>query len=1270
MRSYDQLIREVRKPREIKIDISKVICSQLTLKMPHVLKGIKDHQLTINSKPIHLTEIVVKPNIIVKFQDIIIELDSYLKTVDFNLYLELVQKELQITSLTDLVTAVKKPFCSYMVAYLANNNFEGSNITESPYFDTVIFELETLYKDNFKNERESKTPRRKDLVEFLTKKRTDSLQELTDVVAKLTSGLFNRTLFKFLQEYNRSIQQPGFTQLVAPLLSSTLYSRSTIEALLRPINEASTKTEVDEKFTHFESTKEIYNSYSILLDGDNAIHRKCFKPLYNYLFALLKTECQTADVKPAIISLSPTSRKYNFSIQNRKSFDLFLSVQNLGDGLAREVTLKALNDTFSFESYSIGTLKPGEQRDLIVDAHYNNLKDNNYLEAHITWLDGSGTEKTGNYKVNFQSQNADVPWDDLEKIKPYTIQEIDEPKKLYGRDQILRELEHNILSEKIESYKLWGQKRVGKSSIVKTLRTLFSEYEKIIVVWRPIAGLKNIDPVLTLNTLGESLCSEIFEELERKFTDPVKRENLKSIEVPEFNGSLLPLELYIKKLRRLDNQLKFVFIVDEFDRINDEFFVPGNIGDTFSLNVGKGLNSLSYVGFILVGSENMHLLDRQEMNYNNFQGREVDTFDKKTEFDSYKNIIVGPVFPHITYTSDAIDAIYEATNGNPYFANLICSNIFKICAAYRDNEVDAMIVNRALNMIVESSQKAHFEHFWGDGITEDSSVKKERKADIRRRILVSYSLIYFQTKEFPSKEQIIRNFKRPVEFTVEQYEIENTIAEFFNRKVFFDDPGGTIRIKPALFEQWLCGPGRTLMIEGVSDLEALQREKQLEAEHALKQEEIQRICDNYLFKGEKLRFNEVVNYLNQFGSPFEQRRIFKLLDSLFYITKAEITEFFRREQKNLFRKNELEIKSGVSIPKRENVEIFSFLKTLKENKDLVDTFKNLSLIRTSKTLKDIAAQKDAWKQSGADDLIIFESVIDNFSDIRSDLFQFLDERIHTEKIPVKLVVLLITTKAKADLIKGTSGFPNFRLIHFKEIDDSKIKPFINTTEIFENSKESNYSFAESKKHFHKTSKESISVLFETHCPGKSIPILWHSTSQFKSLFPNPHGIVYEENQKDEREVYRDRVYQTTKEFIQAVNPFVTSFLKNKAASLGLIGDENWFNTELIPSTCMKSINEKWIMENCKHSKETYFDLIDYKEVIKKNKEITDLFKIPESRSGGNGLEWFDKINEIRRTAAHQEKAPPTKEQAEFFEQKKDEIIRRIETYKDQQAVTT
>lgn len=1257
MRSYNQLVEAAKQPVEIKLDISQVISKQRSMPAYVVKKGIQQGHLLINGKPIHIHEIIIRQTTnSIKFQGIPVDVTHFRKSNEFDSFVDVVLKEIGESNVLTLKASSKKPFCCYVVAYFANNSLDTVVESGSGYLTDIVNELELFYKDHIKEVKDSKTPRRKELVELLVNQRTESYDELLGLVTNLLDGVFTNSLYKFLQEYSKVTNKAIFQSLIAPLHSTSVYSRAAIEALIKPLHDAKLKTEIDEKYNHFENTQNIYISYLSLLDKNNKLHNNIYNPIATFILNLLKDECQTSEIKSADIHVLPTARKYNFNNSDREDYDLFLKVENIGEGLGREITLTSLGQVFEFNPYSAGVLKPKESRELSIPTKLSKHVSNPFLRLKCSWIDLSGAKKEKQMLVTLQVQNAEIPWDELERKKPYTIEEIDDKNKLYGRDEILKELEQNILSDKVESYKIWGQKRVGKSSIVKTLKSLFNNNNKTIVVWRSIGGLHNPDPIVTLNTLGESLCSEIFEEIDKKDISLAIKEYLRGIPIPEFNGSLFPLESYIKKLRRIDNELRFVFIIDEFDRINEEFFLPGSLGDSFSLNIGKGLNSLSYVGFILVGSENMHLLDRQEINYNSFQNREVDTFNKYTEFDSFKKIIVGPVEKFITYSTESIEKIYEVTNGNPYFANLICFNVFNICSKLKDNEVDINIVSKAISLIVDSYQKSHFDHFWSDGITEDSTVKKDRKADIRRRLLVSYSLCFFQNKIFPSKYELIRSFKKPLEYEVETYEIENTITEFYNRKVFFDY-NSIIRIRPLLFEQWLCGQGRTLIIEGISDLEALHREKQLEAEHALKAEEMQRVSDYLIFKGQKLSIPDLKKYFNQFGNPFEQRRIYSLLGRILYISKNEIIDFFKHEQRNLFRKSELEIKSNAKSPHREDVEVYSFPDTLIENHEIFESFKLFSFIRKNKTLKNIKTHRDAWRNSGAKDIIIYESVIDNYSSIQHDLMNFFEEKLIAEKIPVKLIALVITSKAKADIIKATSGFLNFRLINFKEVDDSKIKPFIDSTEVFEGVEESRFAFAEVRKHWHETSKDSLNVLFETHCPGKSIPIYWHSTNQFEALFPNPAGVPYKEIKHDDGELYRDRIYQANKELIQTINPFLINYIKQKAVREG---KDDWFILDYVPKGIMEKIFQKWIEEGSNKPRESYFDLIHYKDLIKKHAELLPLFEIKEE--SGDKLKWIEKVNELRRDPAHPEKPAPTLEQAQYFEEKKNEVIGRLRNY--------
>jgi hypothetical protein len=129
------------------------------------------------------------------------------------------------------------------------------------------------------------------------------------------------------------------------------------------------------------------------------------------------------------------------------------------------------------------------------------------------------------------------------------------------------------------------------------------------------------------------------------------------------------------------------------------------------------------------------------------------------------------------------------------------------------------------------------------------------------------------------------------------------------------------------------------MIEGVSDLEAQHREKELQLKFALKDEEIKRLSDAYIFEGKKIAIDEYKRYFKQFGNSIEQRRIFNLIDSVYFISQEEINDFFKNEQRNIFFKQVFEVKEGIRTVLGRDRYFFHFQKIMKKYLPITDTFK-------------------------------------------------------------------------------------------------------------------------------------------------------------------------------------------------------------------------------------------------------------------------------------------------------------------------------------------
>jgi hypothetical protein len=706
--------------------------------------------------------------------------------------------------------------------------------------------------------------------------------------------------------------------------------------------------------------------------------------------------------------------------------------------------------------------------------------------------------------------------------------------------------------------------------------------------------------------------------------------------LPNFNGSLQPLERYIKNIQRVDRKLKFVFILDEFDRLNEEFFLPGNIGESFSLSIGKQISGHDNVGFILVGAENMSLLDYQEINYNSFEDQRVDTFDQTKDFEAYSNIIKRPVLPHITYSDKAVNEIFSVTNGNPYFINFICDKLFKSCFERQDSEVDVVEVKKAISLIVDSEQKGHFAHFWGDGLNQDSDAKREKTTDIRRRILVSYSNSFHNKRDYPTKNDILKSFNYPESYNISKDEIESTISSFFTRSIFFSEKSNKkIRIKPALFERWLCGKGRTLIIEGITDLEAQERENEKEEIARIKDDEITRLTQILKVKSNSISKEKFISYFKQFGSNVEQRKIFNLIDNLFFVSHDDITDFIKKEKKNIFGSDHIFVRDKSSVLVRDGVEVYSSSKHKNESEDLFGTFKILANIRKTRTLKSLKEKRVWLNNDNTKTIIIFEPYISEISNLTDELEEFLDSNLDDlveKKTDIILFSFVSTKKAKTKLVKLLKQFSNSKFISLHEVEESNIKPFLENNAILENVSESQQVLSACRNIYQNITKDESLVVFQNLCPVESLKILWKKSEQFNPLFLNEfESDIFEDN------LGRDKIYKLNTELSQKINTYIISYLKSKSE------DGNWVTIKLVSRKTIDKVNERYLDAKEKEPKESFLDFLDYADIIKKDNFLKTVFGI----KGDFG--WLNKVNELRRIPAHPEKANPLAKDVEYFE---------------------
>ncbi len=835
----------------------------------------------------------------------------------------------------------KKFVIASIVYYFEKFGYNVEELKKSNYNDDVFYFIKNSFRNNLLKENKYKKLNKSSLIKALIELKQSVVDELIKLIADLKNNAFDKEIFKFLQSYQSIVNKVAFRFLLEPLLNEQTYSKNLINTLTSPILKA--QKDKNKVFSVYEQYIQAYKQYEEKIDSENNYDVKFYQPIHNYLQQLFKAVCKINPNLSADIEILNTPTKYNFT--SRENTDIFLYVRNTGDGIAKQITLtfKSKSFIFSKNSISINTLQKEQIEIKVNTSVIQPSKPPFIIELTSHWTEINGENKEKLFSIILEEQEEkNVPWDIIIKEKPYSISIIEDREKLFGRNEILDVLIDNSNSKNIESYILYGQKRVGKSSIVKSLKTELDKEENLVVIYKSMGNLKAVDPIDTFNHLGEYLCDEIIEELLIKYEhDNIKYESVAQIQIPEFKGSLAPLEGFIKKIRRNNRRLKFIFILDEFDELNQDFFKPGTIGETFSINIGKGLNDFNYIGFILVGSENMAFLNWQGMRYNNFREVRVDIFDKTNQYTPFKRIVTEPVEPHIKYSDSAIDLIYDFSNGNPYFTNLICEKAFQTAYKHKDIYIDMHDVEKAVSAFIDTEGKGRFEHFWSDGINTETTTNKDKTSDIRKRILLAYSIVMNKLDVQSTKDEIIKNIPKPKEYEISQLEFDRVLQEFYNRGIFYNINNKT-EIRPKIFQEWLCGRGKNLLVEGVADLNSIIREQELEQKLYITNDELNNFIDRIKYKDKRLKLKEVRGFLNQFGKNSIQRKAFFLINNMFYISSYEIQSFFRSIQKQVFEIREFVLKDSARKIKRDNVTVCLFSKYFNENENIVNSFKLFS----------------------------------------------------------------------------------------------------------------------------------------------------------------------------------------------------------------------------------------------------------------------------------------------------------------------------------------
>jgi hypothetical protein len=726
----------------------------------------------------------------------------------------------------------------------------------------------------------------------------DAVQQ---VETDLAACVANLTSLSELDGARRDISGRLKKPLPAALLKSFV-ERPLIEGRLQDIFRAASDykaADAASKIAAFERASATIGAYEREARADRTYYtQSILVPLAAKLQQLLEADFLEDDVnKPVSVSVRPAAKRYPLDREGSE-IDVRLEVFTDGPGVAREVTIEIVaTDGVEFQNPTRGV---GDLRrtatEVSLPARVSASKQEASLLAMVTWRDGRGLEHHSEAELQLKAQNL-VDWDLAASLEPYSLEPVRTEDQLVGRRQLLDELIRTAQSPLPKSAFLFGQKRIGKTSIARALVSHCQqlESEDVFAVFVDMSGVRSTEPFRTVANLGEELAYEFRRRYPR----------FAGIDIPECSESLRPLTRYLDSLRTIAPEGRFTIVIDEFDEIPIELFKRGAIGDTFFASL-RHLTEVEGVHVVLVGGERMNaIIDSQGTRLNKFETLPVDYFSRQRDWEDYTDLVRAPAEGMLEISEGAVSALFEATAGHPFFTNLICGRLYEWAVEHRDSDITNHEVGLAITAAVARAQQNYFAHFWEDGIVESDDRAREVTSMRRRKVLLALGDFEDATA---LRDEVVSRTQSALGMNAQAAsdDLESLIA----RRVLAAD-GDVVTCKVPLFGMWLRRHGRGDI--SVTYTDAAEIEDYLAGERAaveppplsapvphepapspVRYGEVERIVSKWgTFNGSRISPEAALSWLRQFSDASEERLMLPILAGLTYFDEAWAREKVR-----------------------------------------------------------------------------------------------------------------------------------------------------------------------------------------------------------------------------------------------------------------------------------------------------------------------------------------------------------------------------------------
>ncbi|WP_127997657.1 ATP-binding protein [Piscinibacter defluvii] len=468
--------------------------------------------------------------------------------------------------------------------------------------------------------------------------------------------------------------------------------------------------------------------------------------------------------------------------------NLSFSLVNRGRGHAHDVSLRR---TGAPDGIRLAVTEPtgpfdvppnGEQLvrlRLVLDAARETL------DLPIEWvcLTSAGKPSTVADRLEVSQQVTEPDWQALLTNPPYSLNPIRRPDRLYGREPSLSKLRLAAMAG--ASTFVWGQKRIGKTSLLQVLAAELDARSDFTCVLLRMGELVSLHEGQIAHLIAQRLVQKAASKV------PVPGE-------AEFGAGLSRLIPFTETLVAASSGHKFLVIIDEFDDLDPAFYT-GERGKQFV----KALRSVSEVGltFFFVGSERMDAIyGRHQADLNKWTNIRLDRIDNRADC---RALIAEPVASVIEFAPEAIDFITDFTAGNPFYIHNFCYQVFERCLQEHRTFIDDNDTHAVREQLLRALGPTNFAHLWEDNPVLDATEKRRESAE-NCIALASVAVLGGRYEAIEEVQEIQESLPIAVDDRASGSKLRRACDRLVRRSVLIAQKSGTgFVIALPIFREWL-----------------------------------------------------------------------------------------------------------------------------------------------------------------------------------------------------------------------------------------------------------------------------------------------------------------------------------------------------------------------------------------------------------------------------------------------------------------------------------